>query len=102
MQVTADTIARYDLTVVMESVHLLALRRKYPDFANRLLLLPLLNGDAGGYARYNIADPYGQPLAVFQTCYSRMDEALRTLIRAVIASKPRHRLHHASSGELSL
>jgi len=84
-QVTADTIAQHDLTVVMESAHLLILRQRYPSCANRILLLPLLNGHASGYARYNIADPYGQPLAVFQRCYSRMDEALGTLIRTVIA-----------------
>ena len=85
MQLTPEIIARYDLIVVMESAHLLTLKQKYAHFANRFLLLPLLSRDATGYARYNISDPYGQPLAVFQNCYSRMDQALGTLTRSTIA-----------------
>ena len=97
-QVTSDTIAQYDVIVVMETAHLLVLRQRYPDLANRILLLPLLNGHAGGYARYNIADPYGQPLAVFQSCYNRMDEALGTLIRAVIVPSAPSRVQTGTEG----
>jgi protein-tyrosine phosphatase len=98
MQVTLDIIARYDLTIVMESTHLLAMRHRYPDFTTRIVLLPLLNDQAAGYVRYNIADPYGQPLIVFQSCYEQMDQALSNLIRTVIVPAAAARLQAGTDG----
>lgn len=98
LQVTPEVISQYDLIVVMESAHLLALKQRYPVLADRIVLLPLLSGYPGGYARYNIADPYGQPLAVFQSCYHRMDEALATLIRTLVAPVAAPRLQAGTKG----
>jgi protein-tyrosine phosphatase len=98
LQVTPEVLAQYDLIVVMESAHRRALTQKYADIGNRILLLPLLNRQAAGYARYNIADPYGQPIATFQSCYSRMDEALGTLMRDVIAPTTAPRFKTGTGG----
>jgi protein-tyrosine phosphatase len=87
VQLTSKIVARYDLTIVMEAEQFSALRRSYPEQADRIVLLPLLHDSAAGYARFNIADPFGQPLAAFQRCYCHTDEALGELIRLVTADR---------------
>ena len=81
---TRALIADHDLVVVMEAAQKELLEQRFGEFANRVLLLPLLDG-AGlpGYARFNIADPFGQPLAAFESCYARIDTALQQLVRAL-------------------
>jgi protein-tyrosine phosphatase len=86
VQMTPELVARYDLTVVMEVEQLLTVRRRYPDLANRVFLLPLLCDGRTGYARYNIADPFGQPAAAFERCYRHLDEALVSLANAIVRS----------------
>jgi protein-tyrosine phosphatase len=79
VQLTVSLVSRFDLIVVMEAAQLWALRRSYPDAADRIWLLSLLD-ERSGYARYHIADPFGGPLAGFESCYQRIDDALRRLL----------------------
>jgi protein-tyrosine-phosphatase len=83
-QVTRELVAKYDLTIVMEADQLIAARRRFPELAGRIVLLPLLRPNATGYARYNIADPFGQPLDAFERCYAEIDDALKPLLGAVV------------------
>jgi protein-tyrosine phosphatase len=88
-QLTPDLMTTYDLVVVMEAGQLRWLRRAYPDRRDRIVLLSLMDNRQIGYARYHIADPFGQPIDAFRECYRRIDDALIGLRRAVRAPLPR-------------
>jgi len=80
-QLTRELIKSADLIVVMEVGQLRILRRRYPESANRIFLLALMEDPvATGYERYNIPDPFGHPRAVFDACFQRVDHALHRLI----------------------
>jgi protein-tyrosine-phosphatase len=79
VRLTRDLIDLHDLTVVMEADQLIHLRQQYPHAIGRILLLSLLDR-RGGYARYNIADPFGQQVEAFRSCYARIDGALQALL----------------------
>lgn len=85
VRLTSSLVAQFDLIVVMEASQLKSLRRSYPDAAARIWLLPLLD-DRIGYARYHIADPFGQPRTAFDHCYRRIDATVRNVVR-LIASR---------------
>ncbi len=77
---TRQLIDAADLVVVMEAAQLDQLRSAYPDAAPRIVLLSLFDETArGAYDRYNIADPYGKPLDVFERCYDRIRRAVDAL-----------------------
>jgi protein-tyrosine phosphatase len=80
LRLTREMVGEFDLLVVMEAEQLVQLRQQYPEAFDRLVLLPLVNEWAAGYARYNIADPFGQDVATFRSCYARIDAALRLLL----------------------
>ena len=81
---TRDLMDRFDLVVVMEAAHFTALRGSYPHVSNRVVLLSLFDDEARfGYERYNIADPFAQPPAVFDACYRRIDRALARFLSAL-------------------
>ena len=77
---TAPMMDDFDLVVVVEAAQMQLLRERYPHAASRIVLLSLLEADRRGYARYNIADPFGQPRAAFDDCYQRIDRALQSLV----------------------
>jgi protein-tyrosine phosphatase len=100
-QVTAQLISAHDITIVMDADQMFTLRQAYPRQAHRLFLLPLLEpGVRRGYARYNITDPFGQPLRAFGSCYRRIDSALKVL-RSLVAvpSATASRGHASQAGE---
>jgi protein-tyrosine phosphatase len=76
--VTRELIESHDMVWVMEHGQFVQLRAEYPEHADRIFLMSLLDPDArGGYERYNIADPFGCSLALYHACYERMARALR-------------------------
>ena len=97
VRLTDEMIDSYDLTVVMEADQLIQLRQQYPHAIGRILLLSLVDGRRG-YARYNIADPFGQEVEAFRRCYARIDGALR----ALLSQLPRHHTVSADGGERSV
>lgn len=77
---TRDLIEAHDLVIVMEWSQLVLLREAYPESHDRIVLLSLFDAAAAGaYERYNIADPFGGPIAAYEACYRRIDRALRAL-----------------------
>jgi protein-tyrosine phosphatase len=77
------TLARYDLIVVMEARQSADLRADHPEAAEKIFLLPLIGrATARGYARYNIADPFGHPSPAFDYCYRRIDVCVADLLEA--------------------
>ena len=84
VQLSPALVQSFDLLVVMELRQLEAIRTSFPDAADRTVLLPFFGrAPAGGYARYNIADPFGHPRAAFDQCYARIHDALRVLLSQV-------------------
>jgi protein-tyrosine phosphatase len=77
----------HDLIVVMESGQLEQLRATYPDAVDRIVLLPLFDDQATGYAQYHIDDPFQRPLAEFEACYRRIDRAVGRLLDEMKASR---------------
>lgn len=81
---TREMVAAHDVIFVMEAAQLELMRRQYPEHRDRIFLMSLLDdAPAGGYERYNIADPFGQPDAEFQACYGRIDRILTRWAAAV-------------------
>jgi len=75
---TRELMASHDVVFVMERAQLERLRAEYPEFRDRVFLLSLFDDEAGSaYERYNIADPFGQPLTAYEACYERIERAIR-------------------------
>lgn len=87
---TRDLVDRFEMIVVMEAAQFYALRAAYPEAGDRIFLLPLLSRRRRpGYARYNIADPFGHPVAVFNACYEHLHDDLGDLLDAAGLIRPR-------------
>ena len=86
-----DRLAAHDLVVVFEVAHVERLRAAYPGQAHRLLLLPVFGRTTArrGYARYNLADPFGRPRATFDDCYREIADAVDDLLDRLPASDPK-------------
>jgi protein-tyrosine phosphatase len=77
---TDELMASHDLVVVMEASQLEAVRRRWPAHRGKTVLLSLFGPvPADAWARLNIADPFGRNAAAFESCYTRIDLALRDL-----------------------
>ena len=88
LAVTRELLEAHAITVVFEVEHVERLAREFPAYRDRLVLLPLYAASARrGYARYNIADPFGRPRDSFSTCYAAIDGALAALIAALPARR---------------
>jgi protein-tyrosine phosphatase len=88
---TGDVIGAHDVVVVMDATLWHELRTSYAEFRDRIFLLPLYDTASGSaYERYNIADPFGKPIATFEACYRRIERALRRwLAEAVVTGDKR-------------
>lgn len=87
-QLTEEMMEEYDLVVVTEVPHVEILRRRHPSAMHRVALLPLYGRertDRHGYARYNIADPYGKAADVFAVCYAQISHGLADLLGTIRA-----------------
>lgn len=74
---------RFDVLVVMDAKQWRHLRRRWPFWRAKILLLPLFDTEpASVYERYHIQDPLGQGDAAFAASYARIDRATRRLIEA--------------------
>ena len=87
-QLVRDLVAAHDVVMVMEASQQHQLQAMYPEFRDRILLLPLFDDSpAGAYERCNLPDPFGQPIEVFEACYARIDRVLRRWVSAVNAGE---------------
>ena len=85
---TPSMMDEFDLVVVMEAGQMQLLQERFADARPRIVLLPLVDGaDRHGYARYNIADPFGQPRAAFDECYRRIDRSLQSLVHLLTTDR---------------
>ena len=85
-QLTMQMMHDSDMVVVMDAGQFAQLRLSYPNHRDRIFLLAAFDGARNGaYARYNIADPFGQPLEAFEHCYARIARALDQLLPLIRA-----------------
>lgn len=88
-QLTAEMMEAHDLVVVMEHAQMAQLHATFPQFRERVFLLPLFDAGAAGRARFVIDDPFAQSRAVFDACYRRIDRTVSTLLTAIAAGPAR-------------
>jgi protein-tyrosine phosphatase len=80
-QLTPQMIAGADMIIVMELAQFTHLRASYPACTDRIFLLSLWDDEAAGaHARYNITDPFGQPIDAFHECYLRIARVVDRLL----------------------
>jgi len=80
-----EMFTSFDLVFTMEARHFKLLRKKYPEFREKIILLPLFDSEPtaglGGYSRYNIEDPYGQGQQAFRVCFFKISHCIKLLIQ---------------------
>jgi protein-tyrosine-phosphatase len=80
-QVTAETVAKADVILVMEVSHLVALRRRFPEARAKTFLLSCLAPEAP----LEIEDPFGGDESRFEACFDALARAVTPLIRNLCA-----------------
>ncbi|MEW6419884.1 MAG: hypothetical protein AB1480_17510 [Nitrospirota bacterium] len=72
-----------DMIFTMETRHLKTLRELFPQFNNKIFLLPLFERNStkmrGSFYLYNIQDPYGKSFDEFRVCFHRIEKCLNKL-----------------------
>jgi protein-tyrosine phosphatase len=82
---TDELMAGDALIVVMDAAQLTEVRRRWPQASARTVLLALFPAEGAAALppsdRVNIVDPFGHGRAAFDACYTRLDGAVRDLLR---------------------
>lgn len=85
---THELMESHDLVLVMEWSQRERLCATYPQYRDRIFLLPLFDDDAeSAYDRYNIADPFGQTVSAYKQTYSRIERALRGCLANIVRAR---------------
>jgi low molecular weight protein-tyrosine phosphatase len=74
-----DIVADSDVIFVMEAPHLVQLRRRFPEAADRTFFLTCLAPSAP----LEIGDPWNCEPSVFETCFSTISQATEPIARAL-------------------
>jgi protein-tyrosine-phosphatase len=78
--VTRDMVADSDMIFAMEHRQAAAMRKTFPEHAQKIFLLPLFRSDPippGDHAlRYNIPDPYGKSEKEFLECFQTIERSI--------------------------
>ena len=79
-RLTRELVNRADAILVMDFANEARLLAEFPDAAPRVALLGTFGNEPG--ADDEIADPYNQPLAVVEQCFSSIDRPLSAVVEA--------------------
>ena len=83
-RINQNMIESFDMIIAMETWQFNNLKKSFPDFHKKICLLPLfdsrVNKSKGGFYRYNIQDPYGRNVDIFNACFQRIKECIRKMI----------------------
>lgn len=80
----------YDMIIVMDMPQFNYLRKSFPQFRNKIFLLPLFEKNIiikERYLLYNILDPYGRSIEEFLTCYQRIERCIDNLLTEIGKAK---------------
>jgi protein-tyrosine phosphatase len=87
-------VAGADMVFAMEVWQLSRLRKIFPQYKERMFLLPLFDGSPPGQVDasrlLNISDPYGRTLKEFIECFERIDASLKGIFSRVGDACIRH------------
>ena len=82
--ITYDLAESYDMIIAMESWQVMRLREMFPDYSDKIYLLPLFQINKKrwwwSYRLHNIADPYGNTLPYYYECFRRIERCIRDLL----------------------
>ncbi len=73
-----------DMIFGMEAKHVRAMRNNYPEYKQKFFLLALLDNEGSrlkGYQKYNIEDPYGKHIDVFEKCFRRIEKCVTEIAK---------------------
>jgi protein-tyrosine-phosphatase len=75
------SLAGFDMVIAMEAAQSRWLKRRYPEHAGKVFLLPLfdprsLEEGMRRKALFNIEDPFGKTLEAYLGCYERIERCL--------------------------
>jgi protein-tyrosine phosphatase len=78
--ISRELMESFDLIVAMEVWQHAELSARFSQYRRKLFVLPLLEPDpivkVGGYAAFNIEDPYGGSPEAFEQCFSRIERCV--------------------------
>jgi len=83
-QVNKKIVKSFDMVLAMETSQYNALRKIFPEYRDKIYLLPLFcpheNRCWRRYNYYNIPDPYGKYVDVFEDCFERIRDCVQNLM----------------------
>lgn len=83
-RLTYEMLNSFDVILAMETKHLKVLRESFPNFQDKIFLLPLFernSSENGSFYRYNIFDPYGRSFEHFHICFQRIEMCLSEIFK---------------------
>lgn len=69
--VTAEMLREADVILVMTRSHRDALNAEFPESRSKIHLISRMNG-----FEYDVADPYGKPLAAYEACAETLEQLI--------------------------
>jgi protein-tyrosine-phosphatase len=86
-QVDYDLIESYDVIAAMETRQYNFLRKTFPEFREKIFLLPLFdlndNPVSRGYGVYNITDPFGKDEKEYRECFQKISSCIVGLLKNI-------------------
>lgn len=86
-RIDAGLASGADMLLAMEAWQASRLRKVFPQFREKIFLLPLFEASPPGQAEagrlLNIRDPYGRALADFVDCFERIDACLKGIFSGI-------------------
>lgn len=93
MRINYGLMETHDLIIAMETWQYRYLRKIFLEFRGKIILLPLFEKYDGismdSYSIYNIKDPYGKDMDVYNECFRRIDKCIGGLFNKITMSKQR-------------
>jgi len=87
IKINEDMVAAADMVFGMEAWHFRNLRKRFPQYKEKMFLLAPFENTAtvrrNQFNIYNIQDPYGRDLKDFENCFERIEECLRGLFSVI-------------------
>lgn len=87
-EVDAALLERFDATLVMEAWQYAYMREIFPEFKEKIFLLPLFEPEgkerSGHFQAFNIEDPFGRPLEQFDRCFDRIGKCVEAMLEKTV------------------
>ncbi|MCP9456352.1 MAG: low molecular weight phosphotyrosine protein phosphatase [Nitrospira sp.] len=81
--ISHELVATSDIIIAMEGWHYDELRLRFTGCKEKVFLLALFAKEASarfGYEAFNIPDPYGGSQQIFEQCFEKIEQSVKTLL----------------------